>query len=109
MITLTRQQISRIVGGDQAAVRAFEAFFQAVNTDLPTVQTADTLEAGAALALANEAATAAMAAANVAAFAALAPAFAPVPGGLSVDPAAATVFDATIADLAPATGALIGD
>lgn len=109
MITLTRQQIARIVGNDQAAVRALEAFFQAVNTDLPNSQAADTLEAGAALASANEAAAAAISATNAALLAALSPAFAPVPGGLSIDPALAVFADITLADVAPATGALIGD
>lgn len=109
MITLTRQQIARIVGNDQAAVRAFEAFFQAVNTDLPNSQAGDALEAGAALASANEAAAAAMNANDAASLAALSPAFAPISGGLSIDPASAMFADITIADLAPATGALIGD
>lgn len=109
MITLTRQQISRIVGNDQAAVRAFEDFFRAVNTDLPDAQSADGLEAGAAAATANEAVAAAIIARDAALLAALSPAFAHVPGGLSIDPASAVFSDITIADLAPATGALIGD
>lgn len=122
MITLTRQQISRIVGNDQVAVRAFEEFFRAINATMPEADTGNSLEGGAALAQANEATVTAFLASDIAMLAALSPmvcppdaglstepAFASVAGGLSVDPAAVMFADITLADVAPATGALIGD
>lgn len=110
MITLTRQQIARIVANDQAAVRAFEDFFRAINESLPNADLDYGLEAGTAGVAANSASEAALSAVNIAILAALAPCFEPASAGLSVDPSFAFAFGGiSLADTAPATGVLVGD
>lgn len=118
----TRRQIAQFVGNDQATIRALEAFFEAVQITLPASDDGLAVETGTAVALANEAVAAVLAARKTALLAALAPSFAPINGGLSIDPAIAPVeaglsadplavssTGITLTDVAPATGALIGD
>jgi len=109
MITVpTRQQIARIVGNDQAMMRALEEVFRAsnINTSALASQALDGIAAANA---AEVAGSVAGSASEAAMFAALSPAAAPGSQGLSVDPAIAVPIDITMADVAPATGALIGD
>jgi hypothetical protein len=103
LITLTRQQIARIVNNDPEAIRAIEAILAATNTTLPNASDDAALQAATASANAEATAGRIEELNSTAMLAALAPRVEPESAGLSVDPAAQHhVTSPSMADLAPA-------